>query len=86
MICLITQRLCQLWTRYQAQVSKLESDLENVTRARDEALVQLDSWEQNRNSWKRWGEIMALRAKQWEDEALKARSQVFSPPTPRLTN
>ncbi|KAB5589792.1 ATG16 domain containing protein [Ceratobasidium theobromae] len=75
----ITSGITKL-AEYQAQVSKLESDLENVTRARDEALVQLDSWEQNRNSWKRWGEIMALRAKQWEDEALKARSQLEEPP------
>ncbi|CUA76659.1 hypothetical protein RSOLAG22IIIB_02126 [Rhizoctonia solani] len=58
----------------QSRVTQLEAQLAEVTRVRDKAIVQSEIWQENRNSWKRWGELMALRAKQWEDEASKAKT------------
>ncbi|ELU43066.1 ATG16 domain-containing protein [Rhizoctonia solani AG-1 IA] len=58
---------------YQSRIAQLESQLIEATRARDEALAQAEVWQENRNKWKRWGEVMALQAKQWEDEVSRAK-------------
>ncbi|EUC66883.1 ATG16 domain protein [Rhizoctonia solani AG-3 Rhs1AP] len=58
----------------QSRIAQLESQLAEVSRVRDKAMAQSDIWQENRNSWKRWGELMALRAKQWEDEASKVKT------------
>ncbi|KDN50261.1 hypothetical protein RSAG8_01597, partial [Rhizoctonia solani AG-8 WAC10335] len=58
----------------QSRITQLESQLAEVSRVRDKAIAQSEIWQENRNSWKRWGELMALRAKQWEDEASKAKT------------
>ncbi|KAG9095775.1 hypothetical protein FRC06_009432 [Ceratobasidium sp. 370] len=58
---------------FASRISALEKEIADLTEARDAALAQIDVWEQNRGMWKRWGETMALRAKQWEEEAQKAR-------------
>ncbi|KAG8742997.1 hypothetical protein FRC10_000567 [Ceratobasidium sp. 414] len=56
-----------------SRIGTLEEEIANLIKARDAALAQIDDWQQNRGMWKRWGESMALRAKQWEEEAQKAR-------------
>ncbi|KAF8609692.1 hypothetical protein BDV93DRAFT_151774 [Ceratobasidium sp. AG-I] len=60
--------------KYKSQVTTLEAKLAEATRIRENAVVQAKSWERNRDSWKRWGELMALRAQQAEEEAQKARA------------
>ncbi|CAE6422264.1 hypothetical protein BN14_00852 [Rhizoctonia solani AG-1 IB] len=62
---------------HQTRIVQLEAQLAETTRVRDEALAQAEVWQENRNKWKRWGEVMALQAKQWEDEVSKAKT----PPT-----
>ncbi|CAE6407687.1 unnamed protein product [Rhizoctonia solani] len=59
---------------YRSRIVQLELQLAETTRVRDEALAQADVWQENRNKWKRWGEMMALQAKQWEDEVSKAKT------------
>ncbi|KAH7345070.1 hypothetical protein B0J17DRAFT_702573 [Rhizoctonia solani] len=61
-------------TEHQSRITQLESQLAEITRVRDKAIAQCEIWKENRNSWKRWGELMALRAKQWEDEVSKAKT------------
>ncbi|KAG8692862.1 hypothetical protein FRC09_010908, partial [Ceratobasidium sp. 395] len=58
---------------FLSRISELEKEITELTKARDSALAEIDDWEQNRGMWKRWGEAMALRARQWEAEAQKAR-------------
>jgi pyruvate-formate lyase len=60
--------------RHQTRIVQLEAQLAETTRVRDEALAQAEVWQENRNKWKRWGEVMALQAKQWEDEVSKAKT------------
>ncbi|KAL5641334.1 hypothetical protein ACGC1H_001726 [Rhizoctonia solani] len=60
----------------QSRIAQLESQLAEVSRVRDKALAQSEIWQENRNSWKRWGELMALRAKQWEDEVSKVKTPI----------
>ncbi|CAE6536828.1 unnamed protein product [Rhizoctonia solani] len=57
----------------QSRIAQLESQLAEVARVRDKAIAQSEIWQENRNSWKRWGELMALRAKQWEEEVSNAK-------------
>ncbi|QRV91526.1 autophagy-related protein 16 [Ceratobasidium sp. AG-Ba] len=58
---------------FASRIKSLEAELSDLIKARDAALAQIDDWEENRGMWKRWGEAMALRAKQWQEEARKAR-------------
>ncbi|KAG9126950.1 hypothetical protein FRC07_001283 [Ceratobasidium sp. 392] len=58
---------------FTSRINALEREIVELTKARDAALADIDDWEQNRGMWKRWGEAMALRARQWEEEAQKAR-------------
>ncbi|KAG8763477.1 hypothetical protein FRC11_003166 [Ceratobasidium sp. 423] len=58
----------------QSRIAQLESQLAEIAHVRDKAIAQSEIWQQNRNSWKRWGELMALRAKQWEEEVSKAKT------------
>ncbi|KAF8761032.1 hypothetical protein RHS01_00601 [Rhizoctonia solani] len=59
---------------YQSRIAQLESQLIEATRARDEALAQAEVWQENRNKWKRWGEVMALQAKQWRTRSPEPKS------------
>ncbi|CAE6448160.1 unnamed protein product [Rhizoctonia solani] len=61
-------------TEHRSRIAQLESQLAEVTCVRDKAITQCEIWKENRDSWKRWGEVMALRAKQWEDEVSKAKT------------
>ncbi|KAJ1311519.1 hypothetical protein OPQ81_010004 [Rhizoctonia solani] len=58
----------------QSRIAQLETQLAEITRVRDKAIAQSEIWQENRNSWKRWGELMALRAKQWEEEVSKMKA------------